>query len=145
LATTTAASSVRAEGVLNISNWGDDTNPDLIAKFEETCDVKVTITDYDSNETALAKARLGNAGFDIAVPSHSNLPIWIAEGLLLETNPGQMGTARTSPRNGLTPILTRVASILHSGSTARSASRSTPMSTRDRSTAGPSPSIRPMS
>ncbi|MDI3337957.1 extracellular solute-binding protein [Defluviimonas aestuarii] len=86
-ATTTAA---HAEGVLNIYNWGDYTNPELIEKFEKTYDVKVTMTDYDSNETALAKARLGNTGFDIAVPSQSHLPIWIAEGLLLETNPGQM-------------------------------------------------------
>jgi spermidine/putrescine transport system substrate-binding protein len=90
LATTTAATTVQAEGVLNIYNWGDYTNPDLIAKFEAAYDVKVTITDYDSNETALAKARLGSSGFDIAVPSQSHLPIWIAEGLLLETNPGQM-------------------------------------------------------
>jgi spermidine/putrescine transport system substrate-binding protein len=87
LATTTAA---QAEGVLNIYNWGDYTNPELIAKFEAAYDVKVTITDYDSNETALAKARLGNTGFDIAVPSQSHLPIWMNEGLLLETNPGQM-------------------------------------------------------
>ena len=86
----TTATAVQAEGVLNIYNWGDYTNPELIAKFEAAYDVKVTITDYDSNETALAKARLGNSGFDIAVPSQSHLPIWITEGLLLETNPGQM-------------------------------------------------------
>jgi spermidine/putrescine-binding protein len=90
VATTVAATTVQAEGVLNIYNWEDYTNPDLIAKFEATYDVKVTITDYDLNETALAKARLGNTGFDIAVPSQSHLPIWIAEGRLLETNPGQM-------------------------------------------------------
>jgi spermidine/putrescine transport system substrate-binding protein len=84
------ATSAQAEGVLNIYNWGDYTNPDLIKKFEDTYDVKVTITDFDSNETALAKVRAGNTGFDIAVPSQSHLPIWIAEGLLLETDPGQM-------------------------------------------------------
>ena len=33
LATTTAATTVQAEGVLNIYNWGDYTNPDLIATF----------------------------------------------------------------------------------------------------------------
>ena len=33
--------------------------PDLIKKFEETYKVKVTVTDYDSNDTALAKVRAG--------------------------------------------------------------------------------------
>ncbi len=79
-----------AEGELNIFNWGNYTNPELIKKFEETYKVKVTITDYDSNDTALAKVRQGGHGFDIVVPSGSVLPIWISEGLLLETNPSQM-------------------------------------------------------
>ena len=79
-----------AEGELNIYNWGNYTNPKLIKKFEEQYKVKVTITDYDSNDTALAKARQGGSGFDIVVPSQTYLPIWIKEGLLLETNPGQM-------------------------------------------------------
>lgn len=80
----------QAEGVLNIFNWGEYTNPDLIKKFEETYDVKVTITDYDSNDTALAKVRAGGHGFDIVVPSANYVPIWIKEGLLLEARPDQM-------------------------------------------------------
>ena len=46
-----------AEGELNIFNWGNYTNPDLIEKFSKEFDVKVTITDYDSNSTALAKVK----------------------------------------------------------------------------------------
>ena len=79
-----------AEGELNIYNWGNYTNPDLIKKFEEKYKVKVTITDYDSNDTALAKVKAGGHGFDIVVPSASYVPIWINEGLLLETRPDQM-------------------------------------------------------
>lgn len=86
--------SARAEGMLNIFNWGDYTNPELIRKFEETYDVKVTITDFDSNETALAKARQGGNNFDIVVPTSTSMPIWIAEGLLLETRPDQMENFR---------------------------------------------------
>ena len=52
-----ASQSVLAAGELNIFNWGDYTNPDLITKFEQTYDVKVTLTDYDSNDTALAKVK----------------------------------------------------------------------------------------
>ena len=46
-----------AAGELNIFNWGNYTSPELIEKFEKTYDVKVTITDYDSNDTALANVR----------------------------------------------------------------------------------------
>jgi spermidine/putrescine transport system substrate-binding protein len=79
-----------AAGELNIFNWGDYTSMEMIKKFEEKYDVKVTITDYDSNDTALAKVRAGGHGFDIAVPSANFVPIWVEEGLLLETNPNQM-------------------------------------------------------
>lgn len=80
----------RAEGELNIFNWGNYTSPDLIKKFEETHNIKVTVTDYDSNDTALAKVRQGGHGFDIVVPSGSVIPIWINDGLLLESNPNEM-------------------------------------------------------
>jgi spermidine/putrescine transport system substrate-binding protein len=85
-----SAGAAQAEGELNIFNWGNYTSPELIKKFEETYKVKVTITDYDSNDTALAKVRQGGHGFDIVVPSGSVIPIWINEGLLLEARPDQM-------------------------------------------------------
>ncbi|WP_027350584.1 extracellular solute-binding protein [Halotalea alkalilenta] len=87
-----------AEGELHIFNWGNYTNPDLIKKFEETYEVKVTVTDYDSNDTALAKVRQGGHGFDIVVPSASVVPIWIDEGLLIETNPNQMENFKNMDR-----------------------------------------------
>ncbi|HSI40773.1 MAG TPA: extracellular solute-binding protein [Xanthobacteraceae bacterium] len=84
------AGSAAAEGALNIYNWGDYTSPELIKKFEAANNVKVTITDYDSNDTALAKVRAGGHGFDIVVPSANYVPIWVKEGLLLEARPDQM-------------------------------------------------------
>ncbi|MGF7163251.1 spermidine/putrescine transport system substrate-binding protein [Rhodoligotrophos appendicifer] len=90
IALVAATNTASAAGQLNIYNWGNYTSPDVIKKFEEKYDVKVTITDYDSNDTALAKVRQGGTGFDIAVPSQNYLPIWIKEGLLLETDPNGM-------------------------------------------------------
>jgi len=80
----------QAAGELNLYNWGNYTNPDLIKKFEEQHDVKVTITDYDSNSTALAKVKAGGHGFDLVVPSANYVKIFIDEGLALETRPDQM-------------------------------------------------------
>ena len=89
-ATLSLSAPAMAEGELNIFNWGNYTNPELIKKFEDTYKVKVTITDYDSNDVALAKVKAGGHGFDIVVPSASYVPIWVSEGLLLETRPDQM-------------------------------------------------------
>lgn len=90
IAVMASAGAASAEGELNIYNWGDYTNPDLISKFEKEYDVKVTITDYDSNDTALAKVRAGGHGFDIVVPSANYVPIWVKQDLLLEARPDQM-------------------------------------------------------
>lgn len=87
LASTSAA---RAAGELNIFNWGNYTSPEMIKKFEEKNAVKVTITDYDSNDTALAKIRAGGHGFDIVVPSANFIPIFVAEGLLQESGAAKM-------------------------------------------------------
>lgn len=79
-----------AEGQLNIYNWGNYTSPEMITKFENETGIKVTITDYDSNDTALAKLKAGGHGFDIVVPSGTYVPIFVGEGLLMESNPNQM-------------------------------------------------------
>ena len=84
------AGTARAEGELNIFNWGNYTSPELIKKFEDQHDVKVTITDYDSNTTALTKIEAGGHGFDIVVPSSNSVPIFIEKGLLLESRPDQL-------------------------------------------------------
>lgn len=85
-----AAGTARAEGELNLYNWGNYTSPELIKKFEDAYGVKVTITDYDSNSTALAKVKAGGHGFDMVVPSANFVKIFIDEGLALETRPDQM-------------------------------------------------------
>src|SRR5688572_3738674 len=90
LAMSAFAGGALADGELHIFNWGNYTNPDLIKKFEQAHNVKVTITDYDSNDTALAKIKAGGHGFDIVVPSANYVPIWIQDGLLLEARPDQM-------------------------------------------------------
>lgn len=77
-----AAGPALAAGELNIFNWGNYTNPELIEKFSKAYDVKVTVTDYDSNDTALTKVSAGGHGFDIVVPTHSYMPIFISKGLL---------------------------------------------------------------
>ncbi|MCG6908597.1 MAG: extracellular solute-binding protein [Deltaproteobacteria bacterium] len=84
------AGTAMAAGELNFYNWGDYTNPDLVKKFETKYDVKVIITDYDSNSTMLAKVKAGGHGFDMVCPSANYVKIMADEGLLLEARPDQM-------------------------------------------------------
>ncbi|MGY9048536.1 putrescine/spermidine ABC transporter substrate-binding protein [Puniceibacterium antarcticum] len=84
------AGTAQAEGQLNIYNWGNYTSPEMIEKFEKEFDIAVTITDYDSNDTALAKLKAGGSGFDIVVPSGAYVPIFISEGVLMKSNPNEM-------------------------------------------------------
>lgn len=85
-----SAMGAHAEGKLNIYNWGNYTNPDLVKKFEELHGVEVTLDGYDSNETMLAKVNQGNTGYDIVVPGDYMVAIMIGEGLLAEINAGDM-------------------------------------------------------
>lgn len=89
LLTTTAlllgcSSIASAEGVLQLYNWGNYTSPELLTKFEKETGIKVTVTDYDSNDTALAKIEAGGHGFDLVVPSANYVPIWVEKGLVTE-------------------------------------------------------------
>ncbi len=93
-----------AAGELNLFNWGNYTNPDLISKFEKQYDVKVTITDYDSNDSALAKVKAGGHGYDLVVPSANYMNIWIGEDLLMETRPDQMSNFKNVLHDFANPV-----------------------------------------
>jgi spermidine/putrescine transport system substrate-binding protein len=90
---TTAALTLAAPAFaqeLQLYNWGNYTSPEMIEKFEAETGIDVTITDYDSNDTALAKIKAGGHGFDMVVPSATYVPIFVEEGLLMEARPDQM-------------------------------------------------------
>lgn len=77
----------QAQGTLNLYNWGNYTNPELLERFTAETGITVTVTDYDSNDTALARIRQGGHGFDIVVPSDTYMQTWINEGLLIPLDP----------------------------------------------------------
>jgi spermidine/putrescine transport system substrate-binding protein len=76
------AGTASAEGVLNLYNWGNYTSPELLEKFTAETGITVTVTDYDSNDTALAKIQAGGHGFDLAVPSANYMQIYNELGLI---------------------------------------------------------------
>ncbi|BCH23233.1 polyamine ABC transporter substrate-binding protein [Mesorhizobium sp. L-8-3] len=69
LAMAAAAGTARADGELNIYNWGEYINPEVLKKFEAETGTKVKLDTYASNEEMLAKVQAGATGYDIVFPS----------------------------------------------------------------------------
>ena len=101
------ASAAQAEGALNLYNWANYTNPDLIKKFEETHDVKVTITDFGSNAEALAKVQAGEHGFDLVVLSTGYVKIFADTRLLLRSRPDRMESFKNVAAEWRDPVWDR--------------------------------------
>ncbi len=72
----------QTDGDLNLYNWSEYIDPELISAFEEEAGVEVTETFYESNEAMLAQIQAG-AVFDLIVPSDYMVGIMIQDGLLL--------------------------------------------------------------
>ena len=79
-----------AEGVLQLYNWGNYTSPELLEKFKAETGITVTVTDYDSNDTALAKIESGGHGFDLVVPSANYVPVFIEKGVAVELDQSKL-------------------------------------------------------
>ena len=72
----------QTDGDLNLYNWSEYIDPELLSAFEEEAGVAVSETFYDSNETMLAQIQTG-AVYDLIVPSDYMVEIMITDGLLL--------------------------------------------------------------
>jgi putrescine transport system substrate-binding protein len=59
------------EKVLNLYIWNDYLADDTIANFEKATGVKVSLSNYGSNEELDGKLAPGHSGYDIVVPSAS--------------------------------------------------------------------------
>jgi len=76
-------SSNASSKVLNIYNWGDYIDPDLLKQFEKEYGYKVNYETFDSNEAMEAKIKQGGTAYDIAIPSEYMIQKMKKEKLLL--------------------------------------------------------------
>ncbi|WP_199699098.1 extracellular solute-binding protein [Oleomonas cavernae] len=75
---------------LVLYNWTDYIPPDLLKRFTAETGIAVTLDQYDSNETLLAKLKAGGTGYDVIVPSDYMIKIMIDEKLLQEIDTPSM-------------------------------------------------------
>ena len=57
------------EKVVNVYNWSDYVDPQVLKDFEAETGVKVRYDVYDSNDTLEAKLLAGKSGYDVVVPT----------------------------------------------------------------------------
>ena len=70
-------------GELNILNWGEYIDPELISIFEEETGVKVNYVSMTSNEEMLIKLRASDCIYDMCFPSDYIIEQLIREDMLL--------------------------------------------------------------
>lgn len=69
---------------LNVYNWGEYIDQDVLDMFTEQTGIEVNYTTYASNEEMYAKIVSGAASYDVIVPSEYMIAKMIDEGLLAE-------------------------------------------------------------
>ena len=96
-----------AEGQLNVYNWGDYINPDVLTRFTEDTGIEVTLDTYGTNEEMLAKIQAGATGYDIVFPSVHMRDIMQKLGLLhdakVNTLPGFENIDPVAKRSSVDP------------------------------------------
>jgi spermidine/putrescine-binding protein len=69
---------------LNVYNWSDYIDEELLTQYEEEYGVQITYDTFASNEDLLAKLQAGATGYDVIVPSDYMVSQMIELGLLAE-------------------------------------------------------------
>lgn len=75
---------------LNLAVWSNYIAPETLKEFEAAHGIKVTVSNYASNEELLAKLQAGASGFDVAVPSDYMVYAMIQLGLLERLDGAQL-------------------------------------------------------
>ncbi len=78
------AVSAFADGVVNVFNWEDYINEDVLTMFEEETGIKVNMMNFTTNEDMLVKVRNSPQSFDVIFPSDYAIERLISEDLLAE-------------------------------------------------------------
>jgi len=74
---------VAQDRVVNVYNWSDYVDEEVLKQFTEETGIKVVYDVYDNNEIVETKLLAGGSGYDIVVPTDSNMSRQIKAGVLM--------------------------------------------------------------
>lgn len=72
--------------VVNVYNWGEYIDTDLLAQFEAETGIHVNYKTYESNEQMYSVLRQGGVDYDVVIPSDYMISRLIDEDMLAELN-----------------------------------------------------------
>ncbi|MBN1466809.1 spermidine/putrescine ABC transporter substrate-binding protein [candidate division KSB1 bacterium] len=73
----------REQRLLNVYNWADYVDPEMIARFEQENNCRVVEDTFDSNEAMYAKLKAGATGYDVIMPSSYMVDVMREQDMLL--------------------------------------------------------------
>ena len=59
----------RRERIVNVYNWSDYIEPQVLEDFSKDTGIKVKYDTFDANETLETKLLAGKSGYDVVVPT----------------------------------------------------------------------------
>ncbi len=74
------------EQVVNVYNWGEYMDPEVIKQFEKETGIRVVYDEFETNEAMYPKVAKGEAGYDLICPSDYMIQRMQEEDLLEEIN-----------------------------------------------------------
>ena len=84
--------------VLNVYNWSDYVDPQVLEDFRKETGIEVRYDVFDSNEVLETKLLTGNSGYDVVVPSAYFLERQLAAGVFQKLDETQLpGLANLDP------------------------------------------------
>lgn len=79
---TTGCGGKEDQVTLNVYNWGDYIDEEVLKQFEEEYNIKVIYDTYDRNEDMYIKLKKGGTSYDVCVPSDYMIEKMIKEDML---------------------------------------------------------------
>ena len=71
-----------AQETINVYNWGDYIEPEVLDLFEQETGIKVIYETFETNEDMYAKIAMGGSSYDVIIPSDYMIERMIQENLL---------------------------------------------------------------
>lgn len=76
----------KPKGEVNVYNWGEYIDEELLAQFEQETGIHVNYTNYEHNEAMYSKIKQGGVNYDVVIPSDYMISRMIQEDMLEEIN-----------------------------------------------------------
>jgi len=85
-----AANAQQRDRVVNVYNWSNYVDPDVLKQFTTDTGIRVQYDTFDSNDTLETKLLAGKSGYDVVVPTANFLERQIKAGIFLKLDKSKL-------------------------------------------------------